>query len=413
LKSKLKTKEDTEVTLEITVDSSTVNGKLDELYSKSVQELDLPGFRKGKVPRSFIRARFGEDVFYDDAKEELINQYLPQALQENDIEPVSEPETEEKEFSRDEDFVFEAKVEVMPEIELGDYNDIEVADVETKKVTDEDIDERIDELREENGQLVPKEGEVVEPGDYVTIEFADGTTQQVQVSEEEDSPLSQLLNKETGEVVDFIRGDEDDDSEALELTIKGIKVQELPELDDEFAKDLGYEDLEGLRTEVKSNLFEEREHERTHELGEKILQKILDGSDFEPPEKMLENISENQMEQTVQDMGEDRFADLLESEGKTRDDVISDIQESARDQIKERMAIEEIAELEGIELTDEEIEEELEEEADRQGINPIKLKNQLKASDQFEPYKELLLKHKVYDFLIDNVNIMTEEENNE
>ncbi len=409
MKAKITEKEATEVSLEVTIESDIVDSKLDEIYNRSVQELNLPGFRKGKVPRSFIKARFGEDVFYDDAQEELIKEYLPMALQENEIEPVSEPETEPQEFSQGEDFVFEVSVEVMPEVEVPEYSEIEVEDIDTDEIEDEDVEDKIEELQEENGQLVPKEEEVVESGDYVMVEFNEGRTQQVYVDEDENSSLTQFIGKEVGEEFEFELEGEGEELETTELRVDSIKQLDLPPVDDEFAKDMGYDDLQGLRAKVKTDLFEEREEERVQELGEKILDEIVQETGFEPPQKMLKRVSEGQIQDTISNVGEDRFSDLLEEQGKTREDFQSDIQESASEQIARRVIIKQIAGEEDIELTDEEIEEEIEEEADRQGVNPIKLKNQLKAQDQFDSYKDALLKRKVYDFLIDAVNISTEE----
>ncbi len=415
MKSKITERKATELTLKITIESETVNEELDKLYDKTKQELDLPGFRKGKVPKSFLKAKFGDEVFYDDAKEELIKEYLPQALKENDIDPVSEPETDSEEFSRDEDFVFEATVEIMPDVEIGDYTDIDVEDVEPEKVTDDDIQGKIEDLQQENGQLVPKEGKKIEEGDYVTIADPDGNTQQVHVqfAEDEESPLKEFVGKEVGDSLEIAPGEEGDEAEPVELTVQEAKELKLPEIDDEFAKDVGAEDLEALRTKVKTEMFEEREDKRVKELGNQILEKIIEGSGFEPPTKMLENISDNKVNETVDELGEEKFAEVLESGGKTREEFTKDIQQSARDQISQRLVVQKIAELEDIELTDEELEEELEVEANKQGTNPIKLKNQLRAQDQLDSYKDALLKQKVYEFLIDSANIITEEGNDE
>ena len=409
MKSTIKERKPTEVTLEVTIDSNTVNNKLDQIYRKTVEELDLPGFRKGKVPKSFVKARFGDDVFYEDAQQELVEEYLPQALEENEISPVSEPETEIEDFERGEDFTFEASVEVMPEVELEDYTEIEVEDPGTEEVTEEEIEEKLQSLREENGQLVPKEGGVVEAGDRVTVSDPDGNTQEVQVSKDEENPTSSLIGKSVGDEVEVNAETE----EEIKLEVSDIKELELPEVDDEFAKDLGYDDLENLRTEIKSDLFEQKEDERTDEIGDKILEKIIEKNDFSPPEKMLENIVNDKVEETKQQIGSDSFADLLEQEGKTEEDWIEDVEKSTEEQLKQRLVLDKIAELEEIELSDEEFEEKLEEQADGQGVNPIKLKNQLKAQDQLEPYRDSLVHEKVFDFLIDSAKLISKEDNDD
>ncbi len=403
MKSTVKERTESEVRLEVTIESSTVNEKLDEIYNKTVQELDVPGFRKGKVPRSFVKARFGDDVFYEDAQNELVEEYLPEALRENGIDPVSQPETEIVDFERDEDFTFEASVEVMPDLELGDYTDLEVEDPGTEEVSEEEIEEELEEMREDSGQLVPKEGEVVEAGDYVLVSDPEGNSQQVNVSE--DDPTGDLIGKSVGDQVVIGPNEE----EGAKLEVEEIKELQLPELDDELAKDLGHEDLESLRTDIKSDLFEEKEEERTERLNDRVLDKILESTEFSPPEKMIQNMVDERVSETKEQLGSEKYSEILAEQGKTEDEVAQDIEESARKQLKRRMVLNEIAKREEIEMTDEEFENRLEEEAEKQDENPIKFKNQLKAEDQLESYRESLNQEKVLDFLLDSANLTSEE----
>lgn len=411
MKSTIKERTDTEVTLEVTIDSDTVNQKLDEIYNKTVQELDIPGFRKGKVPKSFVKARFGDDVFYEDAQEELVKEFLPKALEENSLDPVSQPKTKTEEFERDEDFTFEASLEILPELELEEYTGIEVQDPGTEEVTEEEIEEKLAKLQEQNGQLVPKDEEKVESGNYILVSTPEGGTDQVQVSE--DNRSSEFIGKTAGDEVELSSGPEGEKEDTVKFTVEEIKQLDLPPIDDELAKDLGHEDLESLRTEIKSNLFTQKEEERAEELGDKIVDKILQSTDFSPPEKMIKNMADDQVSETKEQMGAESFAELLKEKGKSEEEVTKDIEESTRERFKRKLVLEEIAEEEGIEVTDEELEEELEAEADRRGVNPIKLKNQLRANDRMESYRESLIQEKVVDFLIDLANLISEEDNNE
>lgn len=412
MKSTIKERTHTEVTLEVTIDSDTVNQKLDEIYNKTVQELDIPGFRKGKVPKSFVKARFGNDVFYEDAQEDLVEEFLPKALVENSLDPVSQPKTKIEEFERDKDFTFEASLEILPELELEEYTGIDVQDPGTEEVTEEEIEEKLAELQEQNGQLVPKDGGEVESGDYILVSTPEGGTDQVQVSE--DNRSSEFIGKTAGDEVELSSGPEGEEEDTVQFTIEEIKQLDLPSIDDEFAKDLGHEDLGGLRTEIKSDLFTQKEEERAEELGDKIVDKILESTDFSPPEKMIKNMADDQVSETKEQMGAESFAELLKEKGKSEEEVTEDIEESTRERFKRKLVLDEIAdEEEGIELTDEELEEKLEAEADRQGVNPIKLKNQLRANDRMESYRESLIQEKVVDFLIDSANLISEEDNNE
>lgn len=400
MKSTIKEKKENKVTLEVEIESEAVDRKLDQIYQKVVQEMDLPGFRKGKVPKSFLKARFGDDVFYEDAQEELVEEYLPQALEESDVDAVSKPEVETQSFERGEDFVFEAEVEVMPEAKLGDYKGLEIEAVEEVEVTEEDIQRELDGLQEQNAQIVPKEGDLVEEEDIVIVRDEDDNTNRFSASEDPQDPTHRLVGRKVGEEVEL-----DSEGEKYRFTIEEIKEVDLPELDDEFALDLGHESMEQLRENVRADLSEEMEEEHRQDLGEKLLDKVVENSDVSPPEGVVEGMVDDRIQDFESQLGPGSIDALLQKEDRTEEALREELGESARQNLKRQLVSDKIAELEGIEVDDEQLEEALEEEAERQDTSVMKLRNQLKAQDQLEAYRDGLKRKKVQDLLLETAQI--------
>ncbi|MFP4589221.1 MAG: trigger factor [Candidatus Acetothermia bacterium] len=406
MKSKLAEEEGNEITLAIEIESERVDSTLSEVYQKSVQEMEIPGFRKGKVPKSFIKARFGDDVFHEQAQEELIGEFLPEAWREHGIKPVSEPEIDVEQFEEGKKFLFKATAEVLPQVELGQYKGLELSPVEIESSIEDRMEKELEHLREEHAQVVPKEGDTVEPGDIVLLEDSEGNRKQVEVPEEDsDTPLAELLGHQTG---DSITLDSQEDVEQFEIA--EVKQLDLPELDDEFARDLEYDDLSALKSKVKTDLLSQLEEEREEQLHQQILDRVAEYSDFEPPQKMIENIASNRMESLSEQVGEESFDDLLSQEGKTREEMKEQIAQSAEQELKRELLLGEIAEEEGISVSEEELEQRLEEEAQDRGIELLKFKNQLKAEDKLEGYRKQFEQEKVLEFLMNHAQIQEDDD---
>mgnify|MGYP006287659981 CR=1 FL=1 len=404
MKSKVKEQSETEVTVEVTLPSDRVNEVLDKIYQQNVQELDIPGFRKGNIPRSFLKARFGDDIFHEQAQEELINEALPEALAEQELKSVSEPDIEIVNFEEDEDFTFEATVEIMPEVEVSNYKDMKIEDVPFEPVEEEEIEERLTELRREQGQLVPKEEEEVEDSDIVILEDDEGNMDRITVDGEEGSPTKPLIGQKVGQLAN-LHSEDLNIPEGKTFTIADLKKVELPELDDELARDFGHESIEEMREDLKQELQTEKEEERNEKLKDKIVEKIIDSSGFSAPEEMVKNVAQERMRNFKEQLGEESYQKYLEGQSTTEGKFQQKLIDSARSEIQRELILDKIAEQEGITLTDEEFEERLERKAEESDVNPVKFKSQLKAEDELESYRESLVREKVLDFLLSNVDI--------
>lgn len=389
MKTRVEEKGPTSRLIEVELPKEIVARKLEEVYRQVARDIELPGFRRGHVPRPLLEARFGQDFLYEDSQKELIQEYLPQALEEAELRPVAEPKTEVVQFEEGKPFIFQIEVEVLPEVEVDDYLGIEVEAEPKPRVTKKEVQKELDRERREHATLLPKQGEA-EVGDVVIVSEQIIDSQGTAVSEErgieveleEDDEFSaKLLGRRAGEEVEIPL---DEEHRSL-IRIEEVKRVELPPLDEEFAKDLGHESIEGLEEKVKKDLRERfsREHEQRMKLI--ILDELIDRTPLTIPEKLIEQLTE----------------DL---EGLAEEELAEERRRRVR-RLKRELVLNTIKSREGLELSDEEFEEELREEAERQGLNPHKFKGLLEREGRLKEFRRSLERERVLDFLYENAII--------
>ena len=394
MKTRVEEKGPTSRLIEVELPEETVARKLEEVYRHVVRDIELPGFRRGRVPRPLLEAWFGRDFLYEDSQRELIQEYLPQALKEAEIRPVTEPETRVVQFEEGKPFIFRVEVEVLPEVEVDDYLGIEVEAEPKPRVTEKEVQKELERLRRERATLLPKEG-AAEVGDIVIVTERIVDSAGTVVSEERGIELELEEDDEFSAKL-LGRGVDDDDEVELPLDeghrslieIEEVKRVELPPLDDEFARDQGYENLEELEERVKEELRGRfsREYERRMKL--KILDELIDRTPITIPERLIEGL----------------MADLEGLEGLTEEESAEERRRRVRG-VKRELVLEAIKRREGLELSDEEFEEELAEEAERRGMNPHKLKGILEREGRLKEFRRQLENERVLDLLYENAKI--------
>ncbi len=382
MKTEVEQKTKTKLKAKVEIPASVVDEKMEEIYRSTVKDVKLPGFRRGKVPRGLLEARFGKDMFDEDTQSALIKEYLPQALEELDMEPVAEPDTEVIEFGRGNPFKFRVEVEVLPEPELPPYTGIEIKDPGPPEPTEEEIEAKIEQLQRENAILVPKEEGVISSGDVVVLsDLGSGEEFELEISEDNEIS-SKLVGKREDEEVDL--GDYD-----TRIKILAIKEVELPTIE-ELAQELGHDLVEELRGEVTQELAQTNEERHQEELSLKILDKVISDTELEIPQGMVDRIIEDNLNATRQARSDSsiNLPDLLEERGMTEDKYRGKVKKD----IRRNLVLKEIKKQEGIEIDDDELEEIIEEEANKKGMNPLKFKNLIKARqgglDSFKEQKE-------------------------
>ena len=366
--------------LEVTVDGAVFMDAVNKVFKKQVKRIQVPGFRKGKAPRAIIEKIYGEEIFYDDAMQDCYPEALDDACREAELKVVTVTALEATEVSKD-GFTFKATVIVEPEIEISDYDGIEVERLSTE-VTEEMIDEEIDRVRDRNSRMVTVEDRPAENGDTVVIDFegfCDGEAFEGGKAEEYNLELGsgnfipgfeeQLVGHSTGDEFTIdVKFPEEYQAENLKgkdaqfkIKLHEIKKKELPEVDDDFVKDVSEKDtVAEYREEIKEQIQKRLEGESERDFDDKLTNAVIEKVEGEIPEQMIDKEAQNmlqEMDMRLRQQGMD-LDTYMKYTGMDADSVREMYRPEAERRIKMRLALEKIAELEKIEPTDEEVEEE-------------------------------------------------------
>ncbi|MCY7793563.1 trigger factor, partial [Bacillus haynesii] len=374
--------EGNEGVLTVEVDADTFNKALDDAFKKVVKQVSIPGFRKGKVPRGLFEQRFGVEALYQDALDILLPVEYPKAVEEAGIEPVDRPEIDVEKIEKGENLIFTAKVTVKPEVKLGEYKGLGIEKDDTA-VTDEDVQNELKSLQERQAELVVKEDGKVEEGDTVVLDFegfVDGEAFEGGKAENYSLEVGsgsfipgfedQLVGLEAGAEKDVeVTFPEEYHAEELagkpavfKVKIHEIKAKELPELDDEFAKDVDeeVETLAELTEKTKKRLEEAKENEADAKLREELVVKAAENAEADIPQAMIDTELDRMMkefEQRLQMQGMNLEL-YFQFSGQDENALKEQMKEDAEKRVKSNLTLEAIAKAEKLQVTDEEVEEE-------------------------------------------------------
>ena len=350
-------------------------------YMKNRNKITIPGFRKGKAPRVMIEKMYGAGIFFEDAANALIQAEYPKAADESGLEIVSQPEIDVVQIEKGKSFIFTAEVAVKPEVTLGEYKGLEV-EVSPVEVTEEEIAGELKKEQENNSRTIDVDDRAVAQGDMVTLDFegfVDGVA--FEGGKGTDYPLTIGSNSFIPGFEDQLVGAELNVEKEVNVTFPenyhAIKVKELPELDDEFAKDVSeFDTLEEYKADIAKNLKERKEAVAKRETEDKAVDAVIENAQMDIPEAMIQN----QIQQLMQD-----FIRRMQAQGLSIDQYYqftgldnAKIQEQMRPQalkrIQSRLVLEKIAEVENIQISDEKFEEELKSMAEMYKMEVEKLK---------------------------------------
>ncbi|WHX85504.1 trigger factor [Bacillus paralicheniformis] len=415
--------EGNEGVLTVEVDADTFNKALDDAFKKVVKQVSIPGFRKGKVPRGLFEQRFGVEALYQDALDILLPVEYPKAVEEAGIEPVDRPEIDVEKIEKGENLIFTAKVTVKPEVKLGEYKGLGIEKDDTA-VTDEDVQNELKSLQERQAELVVKEDGKVEEGDTVALDFegfVDGEAFEGGKAENYSLEVGsgsfipgfedQLVGLEAGAEKDVeVTFPEEYHAEELagkpavfKVKIHEIKAKELPELNDEFAKDVDeeVETLAELTEKTKKRLEEAKENEADAKLREELVVKAAENAEADIPQAMIDTELDRMMkefEQRLQMQGMNLEL-YFQFSGQDENALKEQMKEDAEKRVKSNLTLEAIAKAENLQVTDEEVEEELSKMAEAYNM-PVE--NIKQAIGSTEGMKEDLKVRKAIDFLVEN-----------
>ena len=368
--------------LTIEVSAEELEKAIQGAYLKNKNKITLPGFRKGKAPRKMIEKMYGTGVFLEDAANALIPTAYSDALQECDLEIVSQPEIDVTQLEAGKPFIFTAEVAVKPEVTLGEYKGVEIKKIEVE-VTEEEIEAELKKEQENNSRTIVVEDRAVESGDIATIDFegfVDGTP--FEGGKGTDYPLTigsntfipgfedQLIGANTGDKLDvnvtfpeeYQAKDLAGKAAVFKCEIKKSEKKELPELDDEFAKDVSeFDTLDEYKADIKKNLTEKKEADAKRQKEDEAVDKAVENASMEIPEAMIKT----QVNQMVDDFSRRMQAQGLSMEqyfqftGMTIDKLMEEMKPQALKRIQTRLVLEKIAEVENIQPSEERVEEEI------------------------------------------------------
>lgn len=416
--------EGNEGVLTVTVAAAEFDTALDEAFKKVSKEVSLPGFRKGKIPRQMFEKRFGVESLYQDALDIVLSPNYAKAVQEEDLNPVDQPEVDIVEMEQGKDLVFTAKVTVEPEVKLGEYKGLEV-EAQSTEVTDEDVDHEIGHLLESHTEMVVKdEDEAIENGDTVNLDF-DGYVD----GEQFEGGKAEGYDLEIGSG-SFIEGFEEqlvglkvDDEKDVEVTfpedyhaenlagepatfkvkINSVKVKETPELDDELVKELdqGVETVDALKEKIQNDLKEAKEQQSDAQLKEDLVTQASDNADIDVPDAMVNTELDRMVQEFEQRLSQQgiNLEMYQQLSGQDEDALREQMKDDALKRVRTNLTLRQIAADENIEVTDEDIDSELEKMSGQFGISVEDIKKTLGDLSMLEGDLKV---QKALDVLVDN-----------
>lgn len=411
--------------LTIEVPAEELEKAIEAAYQKQKSKISVPGFRKGKVPRKMIEKMYGAGIFFEDAANTLIQENYGPAVEESKVDVVSRPTIDVTQIEAGKPFIFTAEVAVRPEVTLGKYLGVQVTKIDTT-VTNEEVEAALEKEREKNSRTVTVTDRPVANGDTAVIDFegfVDGVA--FEGGKGENHPLEigshsfidtfedQLIGHNTGDDVD-VNVTFPEQYQAAELAgkpalfkvkIHEIKTKELPELNDEFAQDVSeFDTLDAYKEDLKKHLEVEKENDAKRTKEDEAIKKIIEKSSMDIPEAMIETQCENMINEFAQRIQQSGLSmdQYMQFSGMTLDKLKEQVRPEAETRIKSSLVLEQIAKDEKIEVSDEEVQAEIEKMAKAYGMEADKLAEYMGDAEK-ESIKRDVAVTKAVDLIMENV----------
>ena len=424
-------KEGNQGVLSVTVPAEKFDNALDKAFKKVVKQINVPGFRKGKVPRQIFEQLFGVEALYQDAADIVLPEAYGEAIEETGIKPVDQPEIEVQQIEKGQDFKFDATVTVEPEVELGDYKGLEI-EKQDADLTDEEVDEAINQQLNQLSEMVVKEDGAVEEGDTVNIDFdgyVDGEQFEGGQADSYDLEIGsgsfipgfeeQLVGVKAGEEKDVnVTFPEEYHAEELsgkEATFKTkvneIKYKEVPELDDEIANELDSdaETVDQYKENLRKRLAEQKQTEAENVQKEEAIQKASDNAKIDIPKAMVNTELDRMLQEFGQRMQQQGLSleTYFQISGQDESQLREQMKDDAEARVRTNLTLTAIADKEDIEVSEEDIDKELEKMSEQFNISVEDIKNTLGNTDIVKNDVRI---QKVIDLLVDEAKLVEPSE---
>ena len=414
--------------LTVEVSAEDFKAAIKKAYNKTKNRFAIPGFRKGKASQAVIEKMYGEAVFYEDAADEAINSTYAEAMKESGLDIVSRPEITVEQIGKDQAFIYSALVAVKPEVTLGEYKGVEVEKADAA-VTAEDVEAELKRVQEQNARLLTVEDRPVADGDQTVIDFegfVDGKG--FEGGKAEDYPLTigshsfidtfeeQLIGKNIGEEcevnvtfpTEYHAAELAGKPAMFKVTVKEIKVRELPALDDEFASEVSeFDTLDEYKQDIEKKLQERKEKAAASQNEDRVVAKVVENASMEIPEKMIDAQVDNMLRETAQRMQSQGLSmDLyMKYTGMTADQMKDQMRPEAVKRIQTRLVLEAVVKAENIETSEEKLDEEIAKMAEAYKMEADKLKSYMTDSDKDQMKQDLAVQAAV-DLLVSEAKLV-------
>ncbi len=420
-----KTKNANELKLSFVIEAKKFDEAIVKVYEKSARYFNIPGFRKGKAPMAIVEKTYGPSIFYEDAFNEVVPEIYEKELKENNIEAVSNPDLDIEQMEKGQDLKFTAIVQIKPEVKLGKYKGIEIKKIEYN-VSDDDVEHELGHMLERNARVVTVEDRPVENGDITVIDFegsvdgvkfegGKGEGHELEIGSNtfipgfEEQIIGMKMEEERDIKVkfpdDYFSEDLKGKDAVFKVKLHEIKKKELPELNDDFAKDASeFDTLDELKNSIKEKIEEQNKSRAKYETEEELIKKACEDVEIDIPSGMIETELDNMTKEvetrlSYQGMNLEMYLNMT---GKTMADFRKEGEEQAKIAVKTRLVLEAIIEAEKIEAEPSKTQEKVEEMAKAYG----KKVEEIKENENFMEYITKTLKQEaVIDFLVENAKI--------
>ncbi len=409
--------------LTITVPAAEFTEAMKDSYNKQKNKISIPGFRKGKVPQAYIEKVYGPEMFYEDAANICMENSYPGALDECGLDVVSRPEVDVVQMEKGKDFIYTATVATKPEVTLGDYKGVEIEKVDVE-VSDEDVQAELLNVQKQNARNIPVEDRAAKMDDEVTIDFegfidgeafegGKGENYQLTLGSHSfiDTFEDQIVGKNIGEEFDVnVTFPENYQAEDLagkpavfKCKLNGIKETELPELDDEFASEVSeFETLDEYKEDIKATLKVKKEKAAKNTKEGLVIDKIIENATMDIPAPMVETTKEQMMNEFAQQISYQGLSieQYFQFTGMTKEKFMETATPEAERRIKSRLVLEAIAKTEDIQVSDEELDEELKKMAEMYQMDVEQLTGLVGDSEK-EAIKKDIAVQKAVDLVVE------------
>lgn len=421
VKVEIKKQKENEVNLEIETDKSKVNEKLNKVYNDTSYKIKIPGFRKGRIPKNILNLHLGKSYFYDKTTEELIPECYLEAIKKIDIKPINQPEIKVIQIEEDKPLIFEATVQVMPEVKLGSFNKIAIKK-EDMKVTNTDLNNETKRIQESLAQLKVVKDRKAKEGDFLVIDSEGCIEGKVVEGSKVEKQIIQLGKNMPTEFNKKLKGSSAGDEKEIKILVPKdvkdkkiagkeiiykvkiieIKEKELPELNEDFIKTMGnYKTLDDFKKDVKDKLEKQVEMVNKNNYEGKLLEKVIEICEVKVPEVLVEREVKYMMKSLEDDLKakdlslQDYYKTIKNDEEKVK----KEYEIVAEKRIKQELILDKISQVENLQVTEKEVKDKIKTLAKEMKQDPLKVEATFKKNNNLDGLKESIKREKVINFL--------------